>query len=71
MYGILALYLGYIIYLVIFFRCKNRSNLYRKITIFFGIKLALLTAIYLAFFNNKMTKEERQQHIQSIIINQN
>lgn len=70
MYGLLALYLGYIVYLVIFFRHKNPSKLYRKITILLAIKLALLTAIYLAFFDHKMTKEQRRKNIDSIIINQ-
>ena len=70
MHGLIALYFGYAIYLAIFFRCKRRDSLYRKITIVLTIKILLLTAIYLAFFKHKMTLEERQKHLQSIIINQ-
>lgn len=70
MYGIIALHIGYAIYLAIFLRHKDPSKLYRKVTILLGIKLALITAIYLAFFNHKMTREERQKNIQSVIINQ-
>jgi hypothetical protein len=67
MHGLISLYLGYIIYLVIFFRVKKRDGLYRKVTILLGIKLLLLTAIYLVFFSNKMTKEQRQQNLEQII----
>ncbi len=67
MHGLISLYLGYIIYLVIFFRAKKRDGLYRKVTILLGIKLLLLTAIYLVFFSDKMTKEQRQQNLEQII----
>lgn len=66
MYGLISLYLGYAIYLVIFFRSKRRDALAKKITIFLGIKLVLLTAIYLVFFSEKMTKEQRQQNLQNL-----
>jgi hypothetical protein len=68
MHGLISLYLGYIIYLIIFFRVKKRDSLYKKVTILLGIKLLLLTAIYLVFFSDKMTKEQRQSHIENLII---
>ncbi len=64
MYSLITLYLGYLIYLIIFFRKKNllkKSNkkisfLYQEITIILGIKLILITFIYYYFFNNKIPK---------------
>jgi hypothetical protein len=68
MYGLIALYLGYAIYLVIFFRSKEKNFLGKEITIILGIKLVLLTAIYLLFFSDKMTKKQRQESVQQVII---
>jgi len=67
MYGLISLYLGYFIYLLFFFRSKKCDALAKKITIFLGIKLVLLTVIYFAFFSEKMTKEQRQQNLQNLI----
>lgn len=61
MHGLIALYLGYAIYLVVFFRYKNRDATARKITIFLAIKLVLLTIIYLLFFVDKMSPSARLQ----------
>lgn len=69
MYGLITLYLGYIIYLVIFFRTKKHNFLYKEITIILGIKLIILTALYIFFFSHKMTKIEKTQKIQNIILN--
>lgn len=69
MYGLLSLYLGYLIYLIIFFRSsKNGNVLYKKITIFLGIKLIFLTILYFAFFSHKMSKEQRQDNLEKLII---
>lgn len=70
MHGLIALYLGYAIYLVIFFRSKKRDFLSKKITIFLGVKLAILTLLYFAFFSEKMTKHERQERLQNLITNE-
>lgn len=70
MYGLIALYLGYLIYLVIFFRSKKRDFLSKEVTIILGVKLVVLTIVYLVFFSEKMTKVEREKNIQKIIINQ-
>ena len=70
MHGLIALYIGYAIYLMFFFRSKNRDFLSKKITILLGLKLVILTSIYLLFFNNKMTKLERQEKLQQLIINE-
>ncbi len=67
MYGLVALYIGYFVYLLIFFRAKKRDALGKKITIFLGLKLVLLTVIYLKFFNHKITKEQRQENLQNLI----
>jgi hypothetical protein len=69
MYGLIALYLGYVIYLVVFFRFHQRSALAKKITILLGIKLLLITILYFSFFSQKITKSERQKNIESIIVN--
>lgn len=69
MHGLIALYLGYAIYLVIFFRSKEKNFLGKEITIILALKLVLLTAIYLLFFSDKMTKQDRQESVQKIIIN--
>jgi len=68
MYGLLALYIGYAIYLIFYFRHKQPDSFAKKITIFFGIKLLILTLLYFFFFNNKMTKEERKINIETIIL---
>jgi glucan phosphoethanolaminetransferase (alkaline phosphatase superfamily) len=67
MYSLLALYIGFTIYLIIFLRFKKTDNLARKITIFLTLKLAILTIIYFMFFSEKMTKEQRQKNIETII----
>jgi hypothetical protein len=67
MHGLIALYLGYAIYLVIFFRYKSRDAMARKITIFLAIKLVLLTIIYLLFFADKMSPSARQQNFEQKI----
>ncbi len=68
MYGLISLYLGYLIYLIIFFRFRKRNNsLYKKITIFLGVKLLFLTILYFVFFDNKITKEERQNDLQNLV----
>ena len=69
MHGLIALYFGFAIYLVIFFRSKKPSALAKKTTIFLGIKLLLISLIYFLFFSQKFTKLERQENIKSIIIN--
>lgn len=64
MHSLIILFLGYVIYLIIFFRKKillkknhkKISFLYQEITIILGIKLVLITIIYLYFFNNKIPK---------------
>ncbi|MBU6141135.1 MAG: hypothetical protein KGP29_06250 [Proteobacteria bacterium] len=71
MHGLISLYLGYAIYLIIFFRLKKRTPLLKKITIFLGIKLLSLTLIYALFFSEKMTKSDRQEQVEKLIINQN
>ncbi len=68
MYGLLALYIGYIIYLIFYFRHKKPDSFAKKITIFFGIKLIILTLLYFFFFSHKMTKEERKINIETIIL---
>ncbi len=70
MYGLISLYLGYLVYLIIFLRRKRHDILYRKITIILGVKLLILTFLYFAFFSHKMTKVERSKNIQNLIINQ-
>jgi hypothetical protein len=67
MYALIALYLGFAIYLIIFLRCKNRDFVSRKITIFLAIKLLLLTIIYLLFFSDKMSPSKRQSAFEQII----
>lgn len=69
MYGLISLYLGYAIYLVLFFRAKKRDAMSKKITIFLGIKLLILTLLYFLFFSDKMTKTERQERLQNLITN--
>lgn len=69
MYSLLALYIGFAIYLIVFFRFKKTDNFARKITIFLAIKLIVLTIIYFMFFNEKMTRDERQKNIEIIITN--
>lgn len=68
MYGLLALYIGYIIYLILYFRYKQHDSFAKKITFFFGIKLIILTLLYFFFFSHKMTKEERKINIETIIL---
>ena len=68
MYGLLALYIGYIIYLIFYFRHKKPDSFAKKFTIFFGIKLIILTLLYFFFFSHKMTKEERKINIETIIL---
>lgn len=67
MYGLLSLYLGYVIYLAIFFHYKKHDQLSKKITIFLGIKLIILTFLYFFFFSHKMTKVERMESFKTII----
>lgn len=70
--GLLALYLGFLIYLIIYFRFlkanKKIDKLSKKITLFLGLKLIILTILYFAFFHHKMTKEERKNNIETIIL---
>lgn len=68
MYGLITLYLGYIIYLIIFFRAKKRNRFYKEITVILGLKLAFLTLLYFFFFSDKMTKLERIENIENIIL---
>lgn len=68
MHGLIALYLGYAIYLIIYFHHKKPDFLSKKVTIFLGIKLIILTVLYFCFFNHKMTKEERTENIETIIL---
>jgi hypothetical protein len=68
MYGLISLYLAYIIYLVIFFRLKKHRPLYKKITLFLGIKLIFLTLLYFAFFDNRLTRQERDKTVQNLIL---
>ena len=70
MHGLAALYLGYFIYLVIYLRCQKPSEMARKITIFLGVKLVILTAIYFLFFHHKISKYERHKNWEKLIINQ-
>lgn len=67
MYALIALYIGFAIYLIIFFRFRKTDNLAKKITIFLAIKLVVLTIIYLLFFSEKMTQDQRQKNIKTII----
>jgi hypothetical protein len=67
MHGLIALYLGFFIYLIFYFRFKKKNALAKKITIFLAIKLLFLTILYLIFFSDKMTKEQRQKNIETII----
>lgn len=69
MHGLAILYLGYFIYLTIYFRYDAPTKLAKKITLFLGIKLLVLTAVYFAFFHHKMSKYERQQQLDKLIIN--
>ena len=71
MYGLIALYLGYIIYLGLFFYSKKRDFLSKEITIILGIKLIILTFLYFFFFSEKMTKTERKENIYKLILTQN
>ena len=68
MHGLIALYLGYIIYLVIFFRAKKRDRFYKEITVILGLKLLLLTSLYFFFFDHKMTKTERKENVKNVIL---
>lgn len=72
MYGLLALYLGYFVYLFLFFYFASNTKyidlLYKKITIVLGIKLAILTVLYFFFFSEKMSQEERKENIQKLIL---
>jgi hypothetical protein len=70
MHGLISLYLGFLIYLVIFFRYHRRSAIARKITIVLGVKLLILTVLYFLFFAQKMTKEQRKESLEKIIINE-
>ena len=67
MFTLLALYIGFAIYLIIFLRFKKTDSLARKITALLALKLAILTIIYFMFFSEKMTKEQRQKNIETII----
>ena len=68
MYGLISLGLGYAIYLVLFFKFKNRDFLSKEVTIILGIKLLLLCLIYFFFFSEKMTKPERSKKIEQLIL---
>lgn len=68
MYGLIALYLGYAIYLIIFFRSKKTDFLSKKVTIVLGVKLLILTLLYFLFFDHKMTRDQRKENIQHVII---
>jgi len=68
MHGLIALYIGYAIYLALFFCCKKRDFLSKEITLFLALKLVILTSLYFLFFNNKMTKQERQESLQQLIV---
>lgn len=67
MYGLICLYAGFAIYLIIFFRCKKTDFLSKKITILLGIKLTILTVLYFSFFSEKMIKEERKENFETLI----
>ena len=71
MYGLIALYLGYALYLIIFIRSKKRDFLSKEITFFLGLKLVALTLLYFFFFSDKMTKLEREKNIQNLIVTEN
>lgn len=66
MYTLIMLYSGYFIYLAIFFRCKSKDRIYKKVTIILAVKLVILTILYLMFFSDKMTKEERIENLGKI-----
>lgn len=68
MYGLISLYLGFVIYLIIFFRSKKRDFLSKKVTIVLALKLVLLTVIYFYFFSEKMTKVERGKNLEKVIL---
>jgi len=68
MYSLIALYIGFFIYLIFYLRFKKKDALAKKITIFLAIKLLFLTILYLIFFSDKMTKEQRQTNINTILV---
>jgi hypothetical protein len=76
MYSLITLYFGYFVYLIIFFRkkkliqkTKEKSFLvYREITIILGIKLILLTVIYICFFSNKIPKKVIYENLNQQIL---
>jgi hypothetical protein len=71
MHTIITLCLGYIVYLVIFFRVKDRSFLYKEITVILGIKLVIISALYFCFFDQKMTKNQKEENVYKLIVTKN
>ncbi len=69
MQGLIALYVGFFIYLIFFFCYKKKDKMAKKITVFLAIKLIFLSILYFAFFAQKPSKEERQKNIEKILIN--
>lgn len=67
MYGLIALYIGFSIYLLFFFSFKKKDKIAKKITILLAIKLIFLTGLYFIFFSNKFTKIEKQNNFEEII----
>jgi hypothetical protein len=68
MHALLALSLGYAIYLFLFFRAKQRNSLAREIAVILGAKLLILFSLYLLFFSTEITKEEKQERVQKLIL---
>jgi len=68
MYALISLYIGFVIYLIIYIKHKNKNYLSRKITIFLAIKLIFLTVIYFAFFSSKMPKNDIAKNFENKII---
>lgn len=71
MYGLISLYLGYAIYLVIFFRSQKPTTFYKEVTIALGLKLIIITGLYFLFFSHNLTKIERKNNIEKLILTKN
>jgi uncharacterized membrane protein len=69
MYALISLYIGYAIYLWMFFRAKKHDFFSKKIAIALGIKLAILTLLYFVFFNQKLTTSQRIENLHHLITN--
>lgn len=68
MYALITLYFGYLVYLTLLFFYKKKDYLSKRIAILLAFKLIVLTVLYVLFFSQKMTKEERQKNLQTIIL---